>query len=651
MQFSKDINGLRAIAVVAVVLFHFSVPGLQGGFVGVDVFFVISGYLMTGIIMERLNSGAFSVWKFYADRARRIVPALVVLCLALLAIGWFLLLPSDYKKLGKQVGGSLGFVSNILFWRESGYFDAVSHRKWLLHTWSLSVEWQFYLLYPLLLVALRRLLGQPRIRWALAALALCSLALSIAQSGRAPSASFYLLPTRTWEMLLGALVYLFPLQQGPRARLAMEAAGLALVACSVIFLDPSDVWPGSLALLPTAGTALVIWSRRQASPLFDNRATQLLGRASYSIYLWHWPVVVGLTQLSELAPLPRTLTGIALSVVLGCLSFRFVETPTRHLGRGPHAGGSRPRLRAPGALLGSVVAVAISGGAVAWATDGTPRRFPVAVRLADGEALNGNPYGRGCFSTFGAPSPSCVMGGDRKTSRAEMIGDSHAASVVTALAEAIPGHDGGVRFYGYASCPTLQGATYGPSENRCGEFNRDALSVLSHEEPFVRPLVITNNWTSYVEQARIRFVMREGSDGSTEPFSRERYREELLGTLCGLARSRRVYVTEPFPQFDVDVPRAVAYRLMRDPASADLTIDIDEHRRRNAFVLAVMQEARTRCGVRLLDPTPYLCPGGRCMASLNGRPLYSDGHHLSEYGNRFLVPMFRQVYDDAPPAR
>ncbi|WP_428419985.1 acyltransferase family protein [Methylibium sp.] len=651
MQFSKDINGLRAIAVVAVVLFHFSVPGLQGGFVGVDVFFVISGYLMTGIVIGRMGSGTFSVWTFYADRARRIVPALVVLCLALLAIGWFLLLPSDYKKLGKQVGGSLGFVSNILFWREAGYFDAVSHRKWLLHTWSLSVEWQFYLLYPLLLVALQRLIGQPRIRWALTALALCSLALSIAQSGRAPSASFYLLPTRTWEMLLGALVFLFPLQQGPRARLAMEAAGLALVGGSVVFLNPGDVWPGSLAILPTAGTALVIWSMRQASPLFDNRATQLLGRASYSIYLWHWPVVVGLTQLSELAPLPRTLAGIALSVLIGCLSFRFVETPTRHLGREPRHDNPRRFVHAPRALLAGLVVVAVSCGAVVWSTDGAPWRFAAAVRLADGEALNSNPYGRGCFSTFGAPSPPCVMGGDRKTSRAEMIGDSHAASVVTALAEAIPGHDGGVRFHGYASCPTLRGATYGPSENLCGEFNRDALSALGHEAPFTLPLVITNNWTSYLEQARIRFATREGNDGATEPFSRERYREELLATLCGLARSRRVYVTEPFPEFAVDVPRAVAYRLMRDPASADLTIDIDEHRRRNAFVLAVMQEAQTSCGVRLLDPTPYLCPGGRCMASLHGRPLYSDGHHLSEYGNRFLVPMFRQVYDDAPAAR
>ena len=622
MQFSRDINGLRAIAVAAVVLFHLQVPGFGGGFAGVDVFFVISGYLMTGIILGRQDAGRFSVWGFYADRARRIVPALVVLCLVLLAVGWFFLLPSDYKKLGKQVGASLGFVSNITFWREAGYFDAVSHRKWLLHTWSLSVEWQFYLLYPLLLVALRRLAGPARLRGALGLLLAASLA-GAAFGALDPSASFYLLPTRAWEMLLGGLAWGAVVPGGLAVRRAIEVVGLAAVLGSLALLDAGRPWPDALAIAPTLGTALVLAARREASPLLGHPVAQWLGRCSYSVYLWHWPVVVALTQMSELPAGPRIALGLGLSLGLGALSYRWVEAPTRRRAATPAAGTPSARRR-PRAALASAAALATVAGVAAWASDGAPWRFAPAVRAADLEALNGNPYGRGCFATFGPPEPACVMGGDRRTARAELVGDSHALSIATALAAAIPdGTGGGVRFHGYASCPTLRTATYGRSENRCAEFNAAVGAELGAAPAAALPLVVTNNWTSYVEQARVRFAA--GPDGSgaddTLPFDRERYRSALLTTLCGFAQGGRpVYVTEPFPQFDVDVPRATAYRLMHDAQAVDLDLDLAAHRRRHAFVLEVLHAAQQQCGVRLLDPRPTFarraaawprCTGGR----------------------------------------
>jgi hypothetical protein len=228
----------------------------------------------------------------------------------------------------------------------------------------------------------------------------------------------------------------------------------------------------------------------------------------------------------------------------------------------------------------------------------------------------------------------------------EMVGDSHAMSLATALAEAAPDGRGGVNFRGYASCPTLLGATYGLSDNRCFEFNRGALAALARGQDPTLPLVITNNWTSYVEEARVRFTDNRDDDEDTVPFTQQRFRAALLQTLCGLSKFRRVYVTLPLPQFAVDVPRAMAYRLMLDPSAPDLTIELDKHQQRNATVVSIMKEARDNCGVRLLDPTPYLCPDRRCMASINGRPLYFDEHHLSEYGNRLLVPMFREVYTD-----
>ena len=245
-DFRADINGLRAIAVLAVVLFHFGVAGFSGGFVGVDVFFVISGYLMTRIILAPLAEQRFSVLRFYLARARRIFPALAVLGALMLAYGWFQLSPVDYKTLTKHAGASLLFISNHTYWKESGYFDVDAHEKWLLHTWSLSVEWQFYLLYPLLIVAVHRLIRRPGgVAGALWAVFLASLAWSAWLAFANPSKAFFLLPTRAWEMLAGGLIFLHQnacnrLTQGRRW---IELAGLAAILAASMGFSRDSTWP------------------------------------------------------------------------------------------------------------------------------------------------------------------------------------------------------------------------------------------------------------------------------------------------------------------------------------------------------------------------------------------------------------------------
>lgn len=210
LTFRPDIAGLRAWALLAVVLFHFNIPGFGGGFVGVDIFFAISGYLMTQIILRGLEGERFSIWGFYLARARRIVPALLVLCAVLLTLGWFVLPASDYRPLGMHALTSVMFASNIQYWREAGYFDSASHDKWLLHTWSLSVEWQFYLVLPLLLWGVWKLWpGRLSAARVLIAVLLVSFALSVWLTSQKPEAAFFLLPTRAWEMLAGALVALY----------------------------------------------------------------------------------------------------------------------------------------------------------------------------------------------------------------------------------------------------------------------------------------------------------------------------------------------------------------------------------------------------------------------------------------------------------
>lgn len=208
LNFRTDINGLRAWAIIGVVIFHFNLFGLNGGFAGVDVFFVISGFLMAGIIQRGLNSQDFSIWRFYKARAKRIIPPLSILVLFLLVIGYFNLSFLEYKNLSKHALASLLFISNILYWTESGYFDVDSHAKELLHTWSLSVEWQYYMLIPFLFLFFFKISKNKGISWGGGSVFIISFFLCIVFSSLKPSAAFYLLPTRAWELCLGGVIYL-----------------------------------------------------------------------------------------------------------------------------------------------------------------------------------------------------------------------------------------------------------------------------------------------------------------------------------------------------------------------------------------------------------------------------------------------------------
>ncbi|MBR9847407.1 MAG: acyltransferase [Algicola sp.] len=324
MQFRKDINGLRAIAVIAVVLFHFNASWMPGGFAGVDVFFVISGFLMTGIIFRGIEQENFSILKFYVARANRIIPALAVLCLALLVFGWFYLTPLDYKVLGKHVGSSMGFLSNIIYWRESGYFDAASHEKWLLHTWSLSAEWQFYIIYPLVLVAMRKFISLKAMKATVLVGTVLGFIFCVIATYKWPNPAYYLLPTRAWEMMIGGVAYLYPLKLAENRKKVFEWVGLALIILSYIFISKENLWPGYLALIPVFGAFLIIQAQRNDSIVTGNIVFQSLGKWSYSIYLWHWPIVVGIYYYSLNGLF--IYTGVLLSLLLGFISNKYIES-------------------------------------------------------------------------------------------------------------------------------------------------------------------------------------------------------------------------------------------------------------------------------------------------------------------------------------
>lgn len=322
MNFRYDINGLRAIAVIAVVLFHFNPAWVPGGFAGVDVFFVISGFLMTSIIFRGLEDDNFKLFKFYVARANRIIPALAVLCLTLLVFGWFYLTPLDYKALGKHVASSMGFLSNVIYWRESGYFDAASHEKWLLHTWSLSVEWQFYIIYPIVLIVLKKFLSLENLKRLIVVGTVLGFAFSVVATMKWPSAAYYLLPTRAWEMMMGGIAFLYPWSLSGSKKKLIEIIGLALILSSYAFVSSDVPWPGHFALLPVLGAYLMITSNQQSSFITNNTLSQCLGKWSYSIYLWHWPIVVYGYYFDVQG---WVLYGLPLSIILGFVSFKFIE--------------------------------------------------------------------------------------------------------------------------------------------------------------------------------------------------------------------------------------------------------------------------------------------------------------------------------------
>ena len=633
---------------MAVILYHFGIPGFDGGFIGVDVFFVISGFLMTGIVTRGLEKGGFSFVGFYLARARRILPALIVLCAVLVPAGSFVLLPDEYRTLAAHVLYSLGFVSNIEYWQAAGYFDAASHEKWLLHTWSLSVEWQFYMVLPLLLWAAAKLRpGRAVLAWTSAAALLASLAASVLTTASSPTAAFFLLHTRAWELLAGGMVFFLAgrLAWGAPARRGLEFAGLAAIVASIALFDRESTWPGAFALLPVAG-AMAVLAANRTSAWTGNRIAQWLGDRSYSLYLWHWPIYVALAYLELRDDALALGAGLLLTMVLGHLSYVWVEVPGRRW-----LGGFRPL--PSGAVLAALGAVAAVPALLVWAKQGVPGRFPAAVELTAAEAKNLNPRRNECGRSQGVSSPSCVFGGSDW--KVIVAGDSHAAALVSSVAAAAGTPDAGVVQWTYSACVFVPGMipvkTHRFNEkSNCSGFNQWMIERLK-TVPSTVPLVIAGRYARVafgpvedrhnVEVPEVRFS--EVQYERTTPAFLAEFGKRVTDAACELAKTRPVFMVRPIPEMTVNVPRYMSRR-MAWGMDAEVSIPMSQYMHRNGWLLAAQDEAAQRCGVKVLDPLPYLCRDGRCYASRDGRALYYDHGHLSEYGNKLLVPMFREVY-------
>lgn len=627
MEFRKDINGLRAIAVIAVVLFHFNPTWISGGFAGVDVFFVISGYLMTGIIFKGFESKSFNIYQFYSARANRIIPALVALCSVLLILGWFFLLPDDYKVLAKHAISSLSFLSNILYVTESGYFDAVAHDKWLLHTWSLSVEWQFYIVYPAVLLFLYKRFGIDRVKkivlYSTGAAAILGLALTFLEA----ESAYFLLTSRAWEMLVGAIAFLYPLPQLQAKKHLTEGAGLTLILLSYWLIDSTALWPGYLALLPVVGSYLIIQASRNNSLITSNLPFQLIGKWSYSIYLWHWPVVVVFHKL-ELEG-SWVYLGIMLSIALGYLSFTLIE---------------QKRFVKVGSLLSLIKSFPLSAvyalstaTLIVYCLAGVPSRPSLneTAKTIEARAI-ASPLRKKChwLNYQDIPvSQSCEYF-SQDVSWA-VIGDSHAVEVAYALGQRLQPLGQGVQHFSFSSCPPSYGM---PNEfSHCTKWTNEVIEHVSNDIE-IQNIAIIYRYSAWL-------MGKNEYTYPNLPNEHANTREDMLAALEHMIRAlsktkSNVYVYLPVPEIARDI-RNITTRsmLLGDNLENIKAIDKGYYDERNHIVTNFLKLRDFPNNVRIIETSKIFCDATDCFAVKNGMPLYFDDDHPSLFAAQKMVDL------------
>jgi len=647
-NFRFDINVLRAIAFVVVLLYHFRVPGFDGGFAGVDIFLTISGYLMMSIISREVEAGRFNLLGFYSRRIGRIIAPMLPLAVAVCTIGYFLLPPIAFADMGKHTIGMLTFTSNIMFWRDSGYFNQESAHNFLLHSWSLSLEVQFYLIFPLILFALRVL---PRWRdnliLPLAVLTLVIFTASIFAAEIKPTPAFYLLPTRLWQFLLGSLVYeIMRAPLGIQKRRVLHVIGLILIGISVALIDSSMTWPGWRAGIPSLGTALVLYSNINFPRVYESLPLRFLGVVSYSGYLWHWPIVVLLVISGKIENPLWQISGIAIVLILAFLSWNWNE---KRLGQWLQNLSNRRRFAAIGALIG--VAAILPGAALY--SNGMPSRFSPDLNLFLSTA-KATPAPRLCHNQI---QSNCIVGNpslDRVRSMsgigAIVVGDSHAAMISQIVADILPEPNSRVIALTLSACPTIRDVRVNLDFiGRCAD-SIDRLFKFHELAPSI-PIIVANRYAYYMagsnESAR---GAHPNYSPSQESFSWSRAYVEAMShgyfqTLCGIAKSGRLVLVYPFPEFERPIAARISREIVLRGTYVDARLTKTEYEARNVDVLPPLNRIVQECGAYPVDPFPALCMNDRCMGTREGSFLYIDSNHLTSAGAALMVETLRDAVE------
>jgi len=611
----KDIDGLRAVAVLPVVAFHAGITFFRGGFVGVDVFFVISGYLISSLLMKDIVAGKFSITKFYERRVRRIFPALIAILLGAFVFAWFYSLPSELVDLAKSSIAAVLSVSNMFFWMQAGYFDGTALSKPLLHTWSLAVEEQFYIFWPLLLLVTCRMTGNKPVKmtWIVSIL---SLILSAYGAFHFKDATYYLVFTRAWELLLGALVAFdaLPVPRNESLREAYAFSGLLLIIASVLVINGDMPFPGLAALPPTLGAAMIIAVGRVNAHTITGRVLSVqpitfIGLISYSLYLWHWPITVFQRNYGMLldsgSDRNRKIAIIVVSLIVAAISWRFIEQPFREGKLRPG-----PRKLAWMAAFASAIVLVISG--CMWKLDGFPARYsPQAIEYASYLNYQAGPMFRDekCFlsARVGGTdvNPECMAASDKKPNYL-IVGDSHAAQMWSGLNAVMPEKN----FMQVTAAGCLPTITPKFNESiRCREVFTKLFDSLKNDHRIAK-VIIAARWTDE-SLPRVEATL----DWATQ----NKVQVVLLG---------------PIAIFDSPLPRLLVSALKHnDPSYPDKHWDtslVQLDRR--------MAQLAQQKGVEYVSMINLLCAGNECMTlDDQHHPLIFDREHYTERGSYIVA--------------
>jgi peptidoglycan/LPS O-acetylase OafA/YrhL len=623
MQYRQEIDGLRAVAVIPVVLFHAGFKILSGGYVGVDVFFVISGYLITGIIISELERGDFSILRFYERRARRILPALFFVMLFCTLFAWIWMVPSQIEDFGRSLVAVSLFASNILFWRESNYFERAAEEKPLLHTWSLAVEEQYYVFFPLFLLLMWRF-GRNRVFCMIAAIAVASLLLCEWGWRNSPTANFYLAPTRAWELLAGSLCAFAQFGKEQKRNDVLAALGLGLIVFAILAFDASTPFPSLYALVPVGGTALIIlfgasgtWTAR----LLSLRPIVGIGLISYSIYLWHQPLFAFARIYIPHKPSQLTMLSLAaLSFVLAYFSWQYIEKPFRRKQR--RLLPSKPLMlhASTAGLLLFLVA-----GAAAHATDGF-----FAVKFNDTQQLlmktvEGSPKRDACHTEgqgYGDPDASCEYFAEEV--RFAIFGDSHAVELAYALADLLEEHDIGIKHYSISSCAPSYKKQY--DESACSTWTTAALdSIINNDR--IDTVVISYRINAYL------FGWHEDFYPQIPMEISETQRRTVWDSYINIIRDftaagKRVVLVLQAPELPDTIESLIYGQASREAFIEGLSRDW--WTKRTAFLRQHLRDIPA--GVVIVDPADLFCDVAVCYAGQHSISYYYDDDHMSLAG-------------------
>ena len=638
VAYRADIDGLRAIAVLAVVGYHAAPAFVPGGYVGVDIFFVISGFLITRLLFADADANRLSLSNFFSRRIRRIFPALTLVIAATLFAGWFWLLASEYLPLSRSAAAAAGFVANFQFWREVGYFDSAAELKPLLHLWSLSVEEQFYLLWPvMLLLIVRKPALMARSAWVLL---IVSFLLNVALVAKHGEATFFMLPTRLWELMAGALLAIRAHQQmeSRGAPIAIRsqwfteiisAFGLTLLLLTIYFLNRERHYPGSWALLPVIGTCCLIaggggsWVARQ---LLSRRILVGIGLISYPLYLWHWPTLafVRIIEGSHIR-WQSIFAALSASVLLAVMTYRYVERPMREPRESRESRASRsPRLI--WGLCSFMAIVGIVGIAGTFALilprshGGNAERFGIASQDWD---FPGRGFRREIVSEGLAVN---VIGAGRK--RVMIWGDSNAEQYGPRVEKLIGEADANttVYFATAGNCPPIRHTRISVKPG-CESYAEKAF-MFARDGP-ASTVIIAAQWAGYLTSSAL--VFSKPDEELVRRTAHEAAMAEFASTITALrAAGKRVVVVLNIPVSDELDPRNMLKRFWNgDIETHTEGVSFDAWTAARAYLTGNLAEVTSNAGAVVIDPSDLLCNKLRCLAiDERGEPIYRDGRHL-----------------------